>query len=398
MDTRTPGRSSSPAASPTSATSRCVRAAGGRGAARRRLPVDRAGRRRRPARRPRGRKRRRGVAAAARRQRRGRRRPRRPRPARRAVRRVGPGGLPDGLGQARRQVGRPGGRAARRRTRWPCRTARSGSSGRRRCSPRSSSGSGCPLVVKPARGGSALGVSVVRAAGELPRAMVDCFAYGDVALVERFVDGRRGGRERRRHRRRAAGAARRRDRAGRRGLRLRRPVRRRRDRVLLPGPAHRGRRRRGRRGGRCCAHQAFGLRHLSRTDLIVDRRRAAVVPRGERRARDDRDLAAPAGGRGRRRGPGALYRRLVEARDAGSSACPPEVGRRSADAPGGTGAARPRTARSGRSSCADRVGAAVRPPEAPLHLGRHQRDDAVEVLDAGEVDAQPALAAAERDG
>jgi D-alanine-D-alanine ligase len=48
---------------------------------------------------------------------------------------------------------------------------------------------GLPLVVKPARGGSALGVNVVRAAGELPRAMVDCFAYGDVALVERFIDG-----------------------------------------------------------------------------------------------------------------------------------------------------------------------------------------------------------------
>jgi D-alanine-D-alanine ligase len=48
---------------------------------------------------------------------------------------------------------------------------------------------GLPLVVKPARGGSALGVSVVRTAAELPRAMVDCFAYGDVALVERFVSG-----------------------------------------------------------------------------------------------------------------------------------------------------------------------------------------------------------------
>lgn len=48
---------------------------------------------------------------------------------------------------------------------------------------------GLPLVVKPARGGSALGVNVVREPGELPRAMVDCFAYGDVALVERFVDG-----------------------------------------------------------------------------------------------------------------------------------------------------------------------------------------------------------------
>lgn len=48
---------------------------------------------------------------------------------------------------------------------------------------------GMPLVVKPARGGSALGVSVVREESQLPRAMVDCFAYGDVALVERFVSG-----------------------------------------------------------------------------------------------------------------------------------------------------------------------------------------------------------------
>jgi len=48
---------------------------------------------------------------------------------------------------------------------------------------------GLPLVVKPARGGSALGVGVVREAAELPRAMVDCFAYGDVALVERAVSG-----------------------------------------------------------------------------------------------------------------------------------------------------------------------------------------------------------------
>src|SRR5512144_2360844 len=46
-----------------------------------------------------------------------------------------------------------------------------------------------PLVVKPARGGSALGVTVVREPSQLPRAMVACFAYGDVALVERFVEG-----------------------------------------------------------------------------------------------------------------------------------------------------------------------------------------------------------------
>jgi len=48
---------------------------------------------------------------------------------------------------------------------------------------------GLPLVVKPARGGSALGVTVVRNAADLPRAMVECFAYGDVALVERMVEG-----------------------------------------------------------------------------------------------------------------------------------------------------------------------------------------------------------------
>jgi len=48
---------------------------------------------------------------------------------------------------------------------------------------------GLPLVVKPARGGSALGCTVVRAADALPGAMVSCFAYDRVALVERFVAG-----------------------------------------------------------------------------------------------------------------------------------------------------------------------------------------------------------------
>jgi D-alanine-D-alanine ligase len=48
---------------------------------------------------------------------------------------------------------------------------------------------GLPLVVKPARGGSALGASAVRIADALPQAMVDCFAYGDVALVEQHISG-----------------------------------------------------------------------------------------------------------------------------------------------------------------------------------------------------------------
>ena len=48
---------------------------------------------------------------------------------------------------------------------------------------------GLPLVVKPAKGGSALGCSVVREAAALPGAMVNAFAYGDTALVESFVAG-----------------------------------------------------------------------------------------------------------------------------------------------------------------------------------------------------------------
>jgi len=47
-----------------------------------------------------------------------------------------------------------------------------------------------PLVVKPSCGGSALGVTLVRDAGELPQAMVDAFAYWETALVERAVEGR----------------------------------------------------------------------------------------------------------------------------------------------------------------------------------------------------------------
>jgi D-alanine-D-alanine ligase len=48
---------------------------------------------------------------------------------------------------------------------------------------------GLPLVVKPSRGGSALGVSFVTSVEDLPRAMVACFAYGDTALIERAIVG-----------------------------------------------------------------------------------------------------------------------------------------------------------------------------------------------------------------
>ncbi|RKS79297.1 D-alanine--D-alanine ligase [Actinomadura pelletieri DSM 43383] len=48
---------------------------------------------------------------------------------------------------------------------------------------------GLPLFVKPTRGGSALGASVVHEAADLSAAMVGCFAYGDAALVEQYVSG-----------------------------------------------------------------------------------------------------------------------------------------------------------------------------------------------------------------
>jgi len=48
---------------------------------------------------------------------------------------------------------------------------------------------GLPLMVKPTRGGSSLGASVVRSADDLPAAMMAAFAYGETALVEQFVPG-----------------------------------------------------------------------------------------------------------------------------------------------------------------------------------------------------------------
>jgi D-alanine-D-alanine ligase len=48
---------------------------------------------------------------------------------------------------------------------------------------------GLPLFVKPAQSGSALGCALIERAEQLPESMVGCFAYGDTALVERFVPG-----------------------------------------------------------------------------------------------------------------------------------------------------------------------------------------------------------------
>lgn len=45
------------------------------------------------------------------------------------------------------------------------------------------------LVVKPARGGSAQGVTVVEERSQLPRAMIDAYTYCDVAVVEQRITG-----------------------------------------------------------------------------------------------------------------------------------------------------------------------------------------------------------------
>ena len=49
---------------------------------------------------------------------------------------------------------------------------------------------GFPLVVKPSRGGSALGVKFAAEPGEVPAALVAAFSYDDRVLLERFADGR----------------------------------------------------------------------------------------------------------------------------------------------------------------------------------------------------------------
>jgi D-alanine-D-alanine ligase len=46
-----------------------------------------------------------------------------------------------------------------------------------------------PLVVKPAQGGSAQGVTIVEDAAGLPRAMVDAYTYNDVAIIEQRILG-----------------------------------------------------------------------------------------------------------------------------------------------------------------------------------------------------------------
>lgn len=48
---------------------------------------------------------------------------------------------------------------------------------------------GSPVVVKPATGGSSLGLGIVEDPGNLAQAIVGAFSYADTVLVERFIAG-----------------------------------------------------------------------------------------------------------------------------------------------------------------------------------------------------------------
>lgn len=48
---------------------------------------------------------------------------------------------------------------------------------------------GSPLVVKPAAGGSSLGLAIVDDPARLPQAIIGAFSYGEAVLIERFVAG-----------------------------------------------------------------------------------------------------------------------------------------------------------------------------------------------------------------
>ena len=48
---------------------------------------------------------------------------------------------------------------------------------------------GLPLFIKPTMGGSAMGCTLVKEGRELPQALINCFGYGQVALVEQAIVG-----------------------------------------------------------------------------------------------------------------------------------------------------------------------------------------------------------------
>ena len=49
---------------------------------------------------------------------------------------------------------------------------------------------GLPMVVKPPREGSSIGVHIVKSAADLPYALTDAFDFSDDVLIEKFIHGR----------------------------------------------------------------------------------------------------------------------------------------------------------------------------------------------------------------
>jgi D-alanine-D-alanine ligase len=47
-----------------------------------------------------------------------------------------------------------------------------------------------PLVIKPKSAGSSLGLSIVKSASELTKALREAFRYGDIAIAEKYIHGR----------------------------------------------------------------------------------------------------------------------------------------------------------------------------------------------------------------
>ena len=158
------------------------------GAARPRGAADR--RRRRPGQAPGRRAARRRLRRHARRRRRGRHRAGAAGDPRHPLHRPRRGGLRALHGQGARPSTRCARPASRPPTGSPSTRPPSASSAPPTRSARLEETLGFPLVVKPSRGGSSLGVKFAGSPAEVPQALVSAFSYDDRVLLERFVDGR----------------------------------------------------------------------------------------------------------------------------------------------------------------------------------------------------------------